>query len=450
MKQLYRSLYNKLYGNAILLKHLPFQMQIPYLSRKTIALIRDARLRDTARYAAKNVPYYRNLFKTLKINPQDIRSTHDLDALPITERRSVSADPRQFVSESQPQNHLVHIMTSGSSGQPTSIYHDKDSMLANIAFGFREKAPVRQLLGKVHKELFIFYHYGAVFKVLDFYSKNTFSPRPTRREFLSITDPLEKIIDAINRFQPDIIASFGSYLEYLFTMIDAYNIPIHVPKAVYYGSDMLTDEGKRFIQSKWGIPIFSTYQTVEAFKIGFFCERLNGFHIHEDLCDVKIVDDNGRRVQNGVTGQVVISNLVNRGTVLLNYRLGDLAVLSDEPCPCGRSFIRLIELRGRLDDNIFLSDSVTLHPRMIWGAIKKLPHVLQYQFIQHELNRFELKLVVSTNAMNEQIADKARLILHEIVGRSAVIDVAYHETLERPKGGKFSAVLSYYKPKALK
>lgn len=36
-------------------------------------------------------------------------------------------------------------------------------------------------------------------------------------------------------------------------------------------------------------------------------------------------------------GEMMISNPVNQGTVLLNYRLGDIATLSRQRCSCGRS-----------------------------------------------------------------------------------------------------------------
>ena len=45
---------------------------------------------------------------------------------------------------------------------------------------------------------------------------------------------------------------------------------------------------------------------------------------------------------------MVISNLVNRGAVLLNYRLGDVASLSTGKCSCGRILLMLSELEGRV------------------------------------------------------------------------------------------------------
>ena len=99
---------------------------------------------------------------------------------------------------------------------------------------------------------------------------------------------------------------------------------------IAFSSDAMTPEGRALIQERFGIPVLGRYGAIEALKIGYTCEAEVGYHLHEDLCHVRIVDD-----------EVVLSNLVNRGTILLNYRLGDIASRLEEPCPCGRSFRRL-------------------------------------------------------------------------------------------------------------
>ena len=46
----------------------------------------------------------------------------------------------------------------------------------------------------------------------------------------------------------------------------------------------------------------------------------------------------------------MVSNLVNRGTVLLNYRLGDVAAKLDGRCACGRTLPMMSFLEGRSDE----------------------------------------------------------------------------------------------------
>jgi hypothetical protein len=96
-------------------------------------------------------------------------------------------------------------------------------------------------------------------------------------------------------------------------------------------------------------PVMSRYSGMECLKIGFFCERRRGFHLHEDLCHVQASRGDGSPAPPGETGELLLSNLFNRGSVLLNYRIGDRGALSDEPCPCGRSARLPGRARGRRD-----------------------------------------------------------------------------------------------------
>jgi phenylacetate-CoA ligase len=186
---------------------------------------------------------------------------------------------------------------------------------------------------------------------------------------------------------------------------------------------------------------------VEAFKIGFLCEERRGFHIHEDLCHVKIVDAKGKKAANGEKGEVVISNFVNRGTVLLNYRLGDVGLLSNERCSCGRTLPLLSELEGRVEDILFLPDGRFIHPRAIWGMIKKRDEVLKYQLIQHEPQRFELRLVTVDRRSYQQVVSRILVDLKNLLGTSVIIESAYYEELKPQERGKFRPVLSLCKPR---
>jgi phenylacetate-CoA ligase len=80
-----------------------------------------------------------------------------------------------------------------------------------------------------------------------------------------------------------------------------------------------------------GVPVLSRYNAGESLKIGYTCEQRDGFHLHDDLCVVEAVGPDGAAVPEEERGAVVISNLVNRGTVLLRYDLGDYVALEDPP-----------------------------------------------------------------------------------------------------------------------
>jgi phenylacetate-CoA ligase len=163
--------------------------------------------------------------------------------------------------------------------------------------------------------------------------------------------------------------------------------------------------------------------------------------VHEDLCHVRVVRADGGPVDPGEQGEVVISNLVNRATVLLNYRMGDLGSWSAEPCACGRTLGRLRDLDGRSEDIVRTADGRLVHPRAIWGALKEQPGLLQYQLVQSAGDRFELRLRTHDAAVYERIAPRAVDALRVLLGPSAEIAHARVETLAPEGGGKFRAVV---------
>lgn len=439
----------KVYGNGVVFANLRGQRRIPYLPEEELHALRDARLRMIMRYAVDTVPYYRSLFQRERIEPREIRSAKDLDRLPLIDKEIVRSDPDLFVSTSRKGRQSIPFVTSGTTGAPLKVHHDQHSLLANIAFGERERDVIMRILGGAfgHREVYINYPGATIRKVWDFYRQRTFIPVRPERLVLSVLEPVEGIVKAINCFRPDVIISYGSYLGTLFRVLALRGIRMHLPRMLIYVADLMTGEARSFIEEKFGIPVVSRYNAVEAFKIGFFCEARMGFHLHEDLCHVKIVNASGQNAGSGEKGEVVISNLVNRGTVLLNYRLGDIASISSERCPCGRTLPILSELEGRVEDIIFLSNGEFVHPRAIWGVFKQRNEVLQYQFIQHELNRFELRLVTVDCETYQRIINGILADLRHLLGESAVIESQYYREPERREGGKFRPVISLCKQK---
>jgi phenylacetate-CoA ligase len=435
---------NKLYGNAVVFTTLHRQHRVPYLPNEALWALRDARLRRIVRYAAATVPYYRALFRVEKIDPHELQSVEDLARLPLVDKDGVRKDPHLFVSTAGPGRRAIPFLTSGSTGAPLQVCHDRHSLLANIAFGERERAVVSRSCGRAlgYREVYINYSGSTIRKVWDFYGHATFIPTRPERLVLSVLEPLADIVTAINRFRPDVIIGYGSYLETLFKVLNARGFRMHLPRMLLYVSDGMTGDGRRFIEETFGVPVYSRYNAVEAFKIGFFCEERQGFHLHEDLCHVRIVNASGESVATGEMGEVVISNLINRGTILLNYRLGDVAALSGERCPCGRTLPLLSELEGRVEDTILLSDGEFIHPRAIWGVFKQRVEVLRYQLIQHEPRRFELRLVTVDREAYERVRGEILTDLRELLGGAVVIEPEYYKELEVQGAGKFRPVIS--------
>jgi len=438
--------FNKIYGSAIVLKKLHGQRSIAYTISRKVHQLRDVRLRKIIRYAAESVPYYQELFRASRIDYRDIRTTRDLDNLPLITKEMVRDDPEMFISRALTGEKSIQFVTSGTTGTPLKIHHDINSILSNIAYCESEKEVVRQYLGekKNIKKVTIIYSGSTLRKIWNVYSQYTFLKPPSENNLLFVEGTFDELIKKINILKPDIINGYGSHLEALFKYAIAYKIKIHQPKVLSYGADGMTESGKDIIKNGYNLVTFSRYGAVECFRIGYTCEHDTGFHIHESLCDLKIVGPDGTRLADGEQGEVVISNLVNKGTVLLNYNLGDIAIKSSNSCSCGRSHPLLTDLVGRIEDFISLPNGEVVHPRVIWNAFKGFSGIDRYQLIQHTYKIFELKLATKEYSVYLQILPYILKNLRAVLG-DARISSNYFEQIDSSPNGKFRAVISHCK-----
>lgn len=437
----------RLYGSAVIAAYLRGQRRIPFLPREKLHALRDARIRRIVAYAARTVPYYRDLFARNGIDVREVRGAADLDRLPVLEREVVRQNPHLFLSEARPSRSALSFLTSGSTGIPLEVHHDRRSLLANIAFGEREREPVNRICGGSFrpKELYVGYETSTFKKVIDFYEESTLQPVRPRRRFVPLNEPIELITEIANAEKPDLLVGYGGWIDLFFKTVVARDIDIHMPRAVMYMGEALPQGARSYIDEHFGIPILSRYNAVESFKIGFFCDALSGFHVHEDICHVRVVNPNGETVAAGQQGEVVISNLINRASVLLNYPIGDVASLSDRPCPCGRTFRLMSELEGRVEDILKLPDGRFVHPRAIWQVFKPDREVLQYQVIQRETNRFQVFLATVDEPTFRRTRARALPGLRVLLGDKARIEAHWRPELDFRTGGKFRAVASQLK-----
>ena len=231
-----RNLLNRVYGSSIVCANLRGQRSIPYLPEEELEALRDERLRQTVRYAADTVPYYQNLFRKEGTDPDSIKTIHDLPRLPLLKKKALRQNPHLFLSTLKLGRESILFSTSGSTGEPSKIYHDRHSLLANIAYGERERSVLSAVCGKRSglRKLYIVRQCSTISKVWDYYRQFTFALSSRPRLLLDVVQPIEQIIDAINSYRPDVIVSYGSYLEAFFRTLKFQGARMHLPSVLSY------------------------------------------------------------------------------------------------------------------------------------------------------------------------------------------------------------------------
>ena len=137
-------------------------------------------------------------------------------------------------------------------------------------------------------------------------------------------------------FRPEIVA--GQSMELLaFTECVERGVFQGVPIAVALSQgDDLTPGVRTRVQETLGVRLFDTYGLQEVGQVAFECPESPGsYHINAEAVDV--------RTQNG---SVILTSLINRAMLLVNYQTEDEAEVS-MGCPCDRALPVLRNLRGR-------------------------------------------------------------------------------------------------------
>jgi phenylacetate-CoA ligase len=434
------------YWNAFTLVQARRETRLPYWPLEKILEIQNRRVRAMVKHAYDTVPFYRAAMEARRLTPGDFHSAADLSKLPLISSEQVARSPEEFRSRQFAEGSLLRLVSSGTQGFPKPVYYDHAALMLALAHGHRQRVVLARFVGKTlgYREMNIERLDGTGFKLRRFYETYSMIPRRLdyARAFVSPSQSVEDIVGAINRFAPEVIRGYGSHLGLVFRQAHAKHLRLCKPKAVVWGGDSMSEADARLIEHEFGVPVVSSYQAVEALRIAYQCEERAGFHINLDQVAVRVVDAQGASVSNGEAGRVVLSNLTNRATVLLNYLLGDIAALADQPCACGRSLPVLARIQGRANDCVILPDGRIIHSLVLMPPLQAVDGVVQLQIVQSEPAQFLMRVVCAEGADWEFTRGELERRARARLGSAAALDVARVEAIVPDAGGKVRAVIS--------
>ena len=444
--------YSRLAWALSLILEAPRQARLPFRPISAIEIDQRRRLANTVSHAYRHVPYYRESMARFGVAPGDIASAADLARLPLLERAVVQQDPRRFVSERKPLASYVPLGTGGSTGEPLTVYHDPSSLI--------QAAAHHQRAGSLHRRL-VRRRLG--FRMLVIGHQPNETRRPVEKTLAwvrklaggevrraSILEPVEHALEVIDSFHPHVVFSHGSYLEAIFVHLRRSGRQSHLPRLVLYGGDAMSTSARTLISDEFGIPVLSMYGAYEALSLGFECDAHLGLHLNVDLYPVRIVDDAGRELPDGESGEVVISNLVNRGTMLLNYRLGDLARKLPARCPCGRSLPLLSFLEGRAPGDWLLNRSgQRLHPSSVTDVMEVDRDIFRYQVRQEALTRLAIDVVARPQSDLAALRSRVKRGFASLFDPGVAVDVNFVDDLPRTARGKVRTVVGLVEGEAV-
>ena len=199
---------------------------------------------------------------------------------------------------------------------------------------------------------------------------------PTLR--LDATEPLDRMVQRLNDWQPEVLVGYPSVLRQLAEEQVAGRLRI-APKHCATSAELLTAETRRRVKEAWGIRMFDTYGATEYAPIAAECPAGNR-HLFEDGAVIEITDDKGKPVPPGELGDRVLLTIFSRRTQpLIRYEISDMLRVAEGSCSCGRPFRFLAEIEGRQEDVLHFPSHeshlrlIAIHPNAFHGLLENVP-----------------------------------------------------------------------------
>lgn len=414
-------------------------MKSQWFSVDEIAEHQNDRLRNLVIHANNTVPYYNRLFKDEGLIPEDISQVSDLPRIPLLSKETIRRSSIYICSKMMLNRRGIFVLgTSGTTGTPLKIYCDKESRRRNYAFFNRLRSWNNIRIGDKRvtfggKVIVPANPRKPIFWRYDINENNWLfsSYHMSEKNLIHYYNKLTKI-------QPDEIVSYPSSIFVLAKYIYTNNLPKIRPRAIMTSAETLLEHQRELIEAQFECKITDQYGTAEMSHFVSQCEK-GTYHIHPEYGIVEVVNKDGVPVGRGEPGEIVCTSFINYTMPLIRYRLGDVLILSDKKCSCGRNFPTVSQIIGRMDDILITPDGrplVRFSP-----TIRGMKGLYETQIIQTRKDTLLIN-VVADPEFSENDLDKFRKELINRTGSGMKIQINFVDNIPKDKNGKFRTVIS--------
>lgn len=387
--------------------------------------------------AAGVVPWYKPLRTAGKSTLRDLDQLRDLPTVGKDDVRRHLAD---FVSETARKEKLLEVHTGGTTGTPLTIYCDRPTLQRNYAFFAR----LREWAGIPNDA-----------RVATFAGRTLVRPSQTRPPYWRRNAAGNTVLYSsyhigaatipdyaahLSSWRPALIDSYPSSLEPIARYVLARGLETIRPLAVITSSETLSAEVRRLFVEAFRAPVFDHYGGGEMAAFISQCER-GTYHVNSEFGVVEVLRD-GEPVGPGELGEITATGFINPVMPLIRYRTGDLAVVGDEGCACGRSFPVIASLLGRSDDVVVTPDGRRVG--RLDPIFKAVSSFQESRIVQDAADHVRVEYV----AEHEVSSDERATLLRELgnrLGPAMRVDLLRVSAMPRTQRGKLRMVVNEMK-----
>ena len=407
--------------------------------RERLVALQLERLRALLGHAGEHVPYYRDAFRNSGFSAHDVRSISDLAALPLLSKAEIRQNMEALKSERA--RGLMRFNTGGSTGEPLIFWLGRERVSHDVAAKWRATRWWGVDIGD--PEIVV---WGSPIELGAQDRIRALRDALLRTELLPAFEMseagLDRFLARIRRRRPKMLFGYPSALAHIARHARRKSVAMNDLgiRVAFVTSETLYDDQRADIERVFGCAVANGYGSREAGFIAHQCPA-GGMHITAEDVIVEIVDERGRPLPAGRSGEIVVTHLATSDFPFIRYRTGDVGVLGQDACVCGRGLPLLQEIKGRTTDFVVAADGTVMHGLALIYVIRSVRGVRQYKIIQESLSH--TRVLVATDAgFSAWDEETIRSGIAQRLGAGVKVSIERVAEIPREASGKYRHIVS--------
>ncbi|MEY3122892.1 MAG: hypothetical protein RI993_1717 [Pseudomonadota bacterium] len=414
-----------------------------WFSSSEIKELQLGRLRQLLLHVQRYVPFYRDLFDRIGFAPEKITVLSELEVLPLLDKQIIRTHLDALKSTNTRK--IARFNTGGSSGEPLVFFIGKERVSHDIAAKWRATRWWGVDIGD--PEIVV---WGSPIELGAQDGLRAWRDRLFRTTLLSAFEMSDArvagFIETIRCIRPKMLFGYPSAISHIAAHADKAGIALNDLgiRVVFVTAERLYDNQREQIASTFGCPVANGYGGRDSGFIAHECPA-GGMHITAEDIIIEIVDASGRTLPPGELGEIVVTHLATGDFPFIRYRTGDMGVLDDKTCDCGRGLPLLREIQGRSTDFVVARDGTVMHGLALIYILREMPQLKVFKIVQESLDLTRV-MVVAESKLSAVEREKIITGFQSRLGRDVRIEVEQLAEIEAEKSGKFRYIISRVVP----
>jgi phenylacetate-CoA ligase len=385
-------------------------------------------LNDIIKHAVNTTKYYSRF-----------RSYNSLSDFPVINKTIIRDSFNEFCSGIYKLSDFIPVVTSGSTGTPFKVYHDRRKRIRN-------HADTIYFAGKAGFDV------GDRLLYLKIWAKEKMKPGIVYQtqniipvDVLHLNDSMiSGILGTVKKDNSSYsIIGYSSALELICRYLDKNNsdrISGKI-KSIISISEALNDYTRNRLLYYFNTPVFSRYSNLENGIIaqqtpeGELKFLVNTASYHLEI--LKMESDEPE--EQGKPGRIVVTDLFNYAMPMIRYDTGDIGSFESENSVPGKIFLSQVE--GRKLDLLYDTRGELVSSYIVYKNMWKYLEIIQYQLIQEGERQYVMKINVSEEFKRE---DELVEEFKEYLGSDADFKIQYVNEIPLLASGKRKKIVNNY------